>query len=138
MTMRSGVFVLVAALMAGCATKPDPINRCVAQLSGGIFLNGFPSGVAVPPTASMHEIISRIFQARYPGQVTKFKILEVRQVHIGDAPLPENDSASQKMDGPNEYTAVLADTNIGQKIIIMRYVNKQVMFQRVFDSNSST
>lgn len=136
--MRSGIFILLAALMAGCATKPDPINQCVAKLSGGIFLNGFPSGVDVPPTASMHEMISRIFQVRYPGRVTKFKILEVRQVHIIDAPLPENDPASQQKDGPNEYTAVLVDTNIGQKIIIMRYVNKQVKFQRVFDSNPAT
>jgi hypothetical protein len=118
----------------GCATKPDSFDRLAADLSAtsGLYLNGFPDGSNLPQSASPEELVSEAFRQTDfdPGRVTSYQILKIRQVLISEG------SAYQRT-----YTAVLADTNLGRKIVLMRY-NKgddstaAGWWRRIYDADS--
>jgi hypothetical protein len=98
----------------GCVTKSDSIDRLVADLSAtsGFYLNGFPDGSNLPQSASPKELVSEAFrQADFdPGRVTSYRILKIRQVQVNEGNIIYH-----------HYTAVLADTNLGKKIVLMHY-----------------
>jgi hypothetical protein len=75
----------------------------------------------VPRSATIPEVVSLVLQDDFPGLVTNITVLKVRQVRI--------DNGS----GRSKYLAVLVETSAGEKVVLMRYVNKQVTWQRVYD-----
>jgi hypothetical protein len=130
--MRSILFSIFAALLVGCATKPDPIDRLVAKLSpphpsGKPYVSfGWDSGIfpvlGLPQTASTDELVSKALHMNGNSQVTDYEILKIREVHEEHGNLP------------NRYTAVLIQTKFGQKIVLLKYVNQAVgWWSRVYD-----
>jgi hypothetical protein len=106
--MRSVLFAILTALLAGCATTPDQIDRLVTNLSSnGMWANGAGTDIRLPETASTEQVTERVFQLN-PGNVRLTKILKIRQVRIGDG--------SHAL-----YTAVLVQTDLGQKIVLLRW-----------------
>ncbi len=99
----------LAVFLLGCSHR-DPIDRLVAEVSneGPTFYMFAP--VQLPATASPKELISALtvrgeFGSRQITS-TSIKILQIRAVHIG----PDS----------QDYTAVLLDTNLGQKIVLLQ------------------
>lgn len=111
------ILSLAVALVCGglgCATKPDSIDRLVAALSAasGLYLNGFPRGSSLPQSASNEQLVIEAFRTTEfdPGRVTKYRILKIRHVSVGEGSFS------------HMYTAILADTNLGKKIVLTCYV----------------
>jgi hypothetical protein len=130
--MRSTLFIIIAAFWVSCARTPDAIDRLVADLSSthGMWLNGYFHDVKLPRTASTEQVVEQYFReavfdtgrANAPlTRVTNYKILKIRQVHIPD--FNESDS----------YTAVLVQTNFGQKIILLK--RGDGWWSRAYDAN---
>jgi HEAT repeats len=107
----------------------DAIDRLDADLtsSSGIWLNGFPSGVVTLPTsAAIPEVVSRIIPQTSFGSecVTNYQIVESRQVNIPEASIPQH------------YIMVLVTTNLGEKIVVMRYSSDaKGWWHRIYDAN---
>jgi type IV pilus biogenesis protein CpaD/CtpE len=125
--MRSALFVIIAALLAGCATAPDPIDHLVADLSSthGFWVNGLGMNVKLPKTASPEQVVEQVFQTATfeKGRVTSYKFLKVRQVHI-------------QFYSPESYTAALVQTNFGEKIVLFKYEEDfGSWWNRVYDAN---
>ena len=93
------------------STKPNAIDSFVAALSadGGLWLNGIDA-IDASQAASPDEVVSETLRtAKFEsGLMTSHQILDMRAVHIGEL--------------PGTYTAVLADTNLGQMIVLMQNV----------------
>jgi|GEM_PF-3043637 len=118
--MRLSLFSFIAGfLLVGCESRPDQIDRLVADLSSsnGMWLNGYQSIIHLPDSASPKQVAAQIFkEAEFnAGQgtsatahVTSYKILKIRRVHIPSA------------GEPDLYTAVLVLTDRGEKIILLR------------------
>ena len=149
--MRLSFLLLIAGLLAGCATtsKPpattsaqrvvvpdapqvvasNPIDQLVADLSASRgwepWWAGISSGLGLPETASPEDVIHRIFEMGMPtGQVRNYKILEIRQVHIPNG------------DGSGLYTAALVQTDSGKKIVLMQYDGRD-WWTRTYDIKPS-
>src|SRR5262249_46249106 len=92
------------------STKPDAIDAFVAALSatGGLWLNG-TDYVHGSSAGSPEEVASETFRNGkfWEGFLTSYRILETRKFQIGDL---------------GTYIAVLADTNLGQMIVLMRQI----------------
>src|SRR5713101_9868757 len=104
--MRVALFFILAALLVGCATTSDPVDRLVTKLtsSHGLWRNGESPILGLPATASTGQVVSRVFQMTGfdRGHLTTHKILKVRKVRIpGDL--------------PDIYSAVIIDTDFGRK-----------------------
>jgi hypothetical protein len=88
----------------------DPIDRLVASLSAthGLWLNGTCAILNLPAGASAEAAVARVFELTGfdNGQVTSHRVLEVRHVEIPGGPA-------------GDYTAVLVDTNLGRKIVVL-------------------
>ncbi len=127
--MRVALLPILATLLVGCATTSDPVDRLVTKLSSshGLWRNGeFPS-LGLPATASTEQLVSRLFQMTGfdRGQVTTHRILKVRKVRIpGDL--------------PDIYTAVVIDTDLGRKIVLLKYEGPAAgWWSRVYDADTS-
>jgi len=113
----------------GCATKPDEIDGLVADLSSshGIWLNGFPPpSVDLRQSATFQQVVAEVFRKADfdPGRVTSYRILKTRRVQIAD-------------NYPESYIAVLADTNLGKKIVLMYYDQTgRYWWRRIYNVNS--
>jgi hypothetical protein len=110
--MRSIFFVVIAAVLVGCATTRnpvdhDPIDQLVTNLSAshGLWRRSSPPVIKLPATASTKEVVAKALE----GQVASCKILKGRPVLV-QGTLPEL-----------TYTAALVQTNVGKKIVIFRY-----------------
>ncbi len=107
--------VLLVTSVTGCS-RADPIDRLAAKLSSD---PNFPSGmfrpILLPATAPPEKVVAAIFdQAAFKGRVTRYKILKIRRVRI---------AYGQPHEAPPEvsnYTAVLIDTNLGRKIVLLQ------------------
>ncbi|HEY2328353.1 MAG TPA: hypothetical protein VGI63_00895 [Verrucomicrobiae bacterium] len=120
-------FAIIAALLAGCVSTPDPIDQLVTDLSSthGFWINGIGRDVILPKTASPEQVIKQVFHTAFfdKGQVTSYKILNIRQVHIQGV-------------SPELYTAVLVQTNFGKKIVLLKYQEHFASWwNRVYDAN---
>ena len=111
------------------STKPDAIDLFVAALvaNGGLWLNG-TDGVYVSQATSPADVVSETFRmAKFKaGLMTSYRILDIREVHIGEF--------------PGTDTAVLADTNLGQMIVLMQYIKGKDStpgrwWRRIYDAN---
>jgi hypothetical protein len=111
--MRYIIYISCASamLLAGCATTPDPITRLSAALSktDGGWQGGITPMVPLPSNAPTEQVIAKEFEMPANMPAISYKILKTRQVHI-------------KGDQPDLYTAVLVQTDTGEKIALIRYV----------------
>jgi hypothetical protein len=136
--MRIAILPIIVIVMAGCASPPeprvaatptatvsDPIERLVADFSAsyGLWENGTFPMLGLPETASTDEVVAKTFKMTGfdKGQVTSYKILKIRQAHIRGSL-------------PDLYTAVLVQTDFGEKIVLFKYVGSSVgWWSRVYD-----
>jgi hypothetical protein len=111
------------------STKPDAIDVFVAALvaNGGLWLNGADADL-VTRAETPQEVVSETFRmAKFKaGLMTSYRILDIREVHIGEF--------------PGTDTAVLADTNLGQMIVLMQYIKGKDStpgrwWRRIYDAN---
>jgi hypothetical protein len=127
--MRVLFYIVIAASLAGCVTKPDPIDHLVADLTAthGFWINGIGINVRLPKTASTEQVIAQVFQTAIfeHGRVTSYKIMKVRQVEI-------------PVSKPESYTAVLCQTNLGEKIVLIRFEESfGSWWNRTYDANKA-
>jgi len=104
----------------------DPIDRLVARLSSdGMWQNGLFKPVDLPQSASPEEVISQVDKLTglyQGGKLTSYRIIETRQVQI----------ISSITGG--KFTAVLLDTNLGKKIVLLQYQgSKTGWWSRAYD-----
>jgi len=119
--MRTVFIIMVAAFLAACSRTPDTIDRLVADLNstGGMWLNGYEVIIHLPESASKKDILTQCFKyvefkatiqgVSVTGHVKDFEILKVRRVHI-----------STGGNRSEDYTAILAHTDYGDKIVLLR------------------
>jgi hypothetical protein len=119
--MRTAFIIIVVTFLTACSRTPDAIDRLVADLTstGGMWLNGYQGVVHLSKFASKRQILTECFKSveftitaqgvKVTGYVTRFKILKVRQVHIPCGSFQ-----------PDDYAAVLAHTDFGDKIVLLR------------------
>src|SRR5205823_13399605 len=109
--MRHTLFI-IAALLAGCATTPDSIDRLVSRLSSehSWEQGGYPS-LGLPATSSIEQVVSRVLERSGSDKqrVTTHKILKVREVSIPGSL-------------PGIYTAILVGTDLGGKVVLLNHV----------------
>jgi hypothetical protein len=116
--------LVLSGVLFGCATKPDAIDRLVNSLSSshGLWQNGLSPVIELPATASTEEVVSKVL-AR---QATSYKILKVRYVHIQGSL-------------PDLYTAVIVETDVGEKIVLFKYEGQAVgWWSRIYDAKTSS
>jgi hypothetical protein len=109
------------------AAASDSIDRLMARLSSyhGLWQNGAFPKLDVPATASTEQVVIRVFQkiSFDKGRVAKSSILETRQVRIPGSL-------------PDEYTAVLVETDLGRKIVLLQHVAEPLgWWSRVYDAD---
>jgi hypothetical protein len=138
--MRTLFFLLLIAALVGCAAPqksldqapaasavaPDPIEKLVARLSStGTWQNGPFMAVELPPSAPVNDVVAQIHERQHfyrIAKVTSYQILEIREVSIPSS-IPGN-----------PYTAVLIDTNLGTKIVLLQYEDQiKAWWNRVYD-----
>ena len=96
-------------------TQVDSIDALVDRLSAshGAWGNRIFPTLGLPTSASTEQVVARVFEmvGFEKGRVTTHRILETRQVRI-DNGVPGT-----------IYTAVLVDTSLGHKIVLLRYLS---------------
>ena len=118
--MRWAIISIITVLLVGCTRTPDAIDRLVADLSSthGMWLNGYQGIIHLPMSASKKQVLSECFKSANfnttirgssTGYVKWFEILKARKVHIPSG-----------MNNAEDYTAVLAHTDLGDKIVLLR------------------
>jgi type IV pilus biogenesis protein CpaD/CtpE len=123
LNMRSIFLTIIATLLVGCATTPDPVDQLVNDFSSshGLWEKGLFPIIKLPATAPIGEVVSEVLER----QVASYKILRVRQVHIRGSL-------------PDLYTAVIVQTNVGEKIILLKYAGESVgWWSRIYDAKKS-
>jgi hypothetical protein len=94
------------------STRPNAIDSLVVafQADGDFWLNGI-DGMGVV-AASPEEVVSQTFRTAHfqSGMMTRYRILDLRKVRIDEL--------------SGTYTAVLADTNLGEMIVLMQNTSK--------------
>jgi hypothetical protein len=124
MNLRSAFCFVLAALLAGCATAPDPVDRLVTGLSAsnGIWQDGSSPRLDLPETASPELVVRAVFLKTRFGrrQVKHCYILKIRQVQIPGGLT-------------DDYTAVLVQTDLGEKIVLYHFFPEIGCWNRVFD-----
>ena len=125
--MKLLIAMLCVLSAVGCSTV-DPINALSARLMSsayGMWTNGpFPI-IDLPESASVQEVLDKgvTMWGFDEGGITTYKVITTRKVRleVGDMP---------------EYTATLIDSNLGQKIFLMRYNGPKVgWWTRFYDAN---
>jgi len=110
------ILISLAPILSAEAT--DPIDGLVARLSSthGLWLNGIIPHVPLPETATIGQVMEQVFKTTSlddDGKILNFSILEIRQVYIDNI-------------SPIVSTAVLVRTNVGERIVILRYEGKKL------------
>jgi hypothetical protein len=116
--MKSRLFIisLVAFVMVGCGHQ-DPIDSIVKKESANpYFGNGMYVPIRLPAAATPEQLTSAVFKQdlRELGSVTN--IVEARKIQI----MPKGLMDVTNTDFFN-YTAVLVDTDIGRKVVLLHY-----------------
>lgn len=105
--------------------EADPIEALAAELgkSHGMWTNGSSPVLELPADAPVEEVVAEFFRkvSYEQGPVTTQTIQQTRSVRIADA--ASND----------EYTAVLLDTNLGRKILLLQYSPAIGWWSKIFD-----
>ena len=123
--MRVAFLLLLIGILAGCSATQkssvavrqpiaadaqpvlsDPIDRVVARASESpFFMTGMFHGLDLPTSASSELVIARALALVVP-KVTSYKVLEIREVHVGSWKQP--------------FTAAHVQTNLGEKVILFQ------------------
>jgi hypothetical protein len=111
------------------STKPDAIDVFVAAFvaNGGLWLNGADADLVTKAETPQEVVSETLRMAEFKaGLMTSYRILDIREVHIGEF--------------PDSYTAVLADTNLGRMIVLMQYIKGKDStpgrwWRRIYDAN---
>jgi hypothetical protein len=122
-----GIAIAIAAvLVAAHFTRPDPIDRLVADYSKsqGFFENGMSRPIELPAGAAPEAVIKEALGINDSDKegLASLKILEIRRVQIKDA---QEDS----------YTAALVNTPGGKKIVLFSYAGNSGWWSRILDPN---
>jgi hypothetical protein len=107
--------------MASAPGTEDAIDRLVARLSKNpLWINGLSPNIELAETTPTKDVVAKVFDAVSfdQGKVTRHTILRERKVTIGQEPRP--------------YTAVLVDTNLGRKVVLVQHQGKSGWWSRVF------
>jgi len=121
-------------------TTGDQIENVIINLPDG-WKDDVTGPIILPKTASTEDVLPKVFeQWLFPdsqmtnySRITNFKVLETRQVsiprfHFTGAPV-------------YSYTAVLVQTNLGEKIVLLRcfdvYTSRAWLSSEVFDVKPS-
>jgi len=107
----------------GKATS-DPIELLIKRLSKNpLWQNGEFPKIELPSTATIEQVASKVFQmiSFDQGRVTSYKILQIKKVQISGSL-------------PDRYTTVLVQTNLGEKIVLLKYGGETLgWWSRVYD-----
>ncbi|MBT9588637.1 hypothetical protein IV102_35200 [bacterium] len=118
------VMLVLACLSLGWS-QGDPVETLVKRLSAthGLWINGLSPTLDMPATASPAEVVDQVFQrvSFTEGRIKKHSIVRVSEVTIGDG-------------APDRYTAVVVDSDQGQKIVLIQYQKTSGWWSRVFHS----
>ncbi|MEW6303051.1 MAG: hypothetical protein AB1705_06245 [Verrucomicrobiota bacterium] len=128
------VVVLVAVVLLGCRVVPeapvsvskapaasDAIERLVARLSAsrGMWQNGLFPRLDVPANATAEQVATKAFEMS--RREAMLRILETRKVRIPDSL-------------PDQFTAVLVESQGERKIVLVQYVSEAVgWWSRVYE-----
>jgi len=121
-SMKTWPWILCMALvLVGCGhqSEKDPIDRIVKEDSGAssLFGNGVHTPARLPKTASINEVTSNVLSMYFAPAKADIAILQIRRVYISQG--PNADMLVPK--GTFNYTAVLANTSYGQKVVLLKY-----------------
>lgn len=113
-----------AANAAENSAAGEPIDRLVSWLSARpLWKNGMSPKIDLPPSASAEDVLTRVFASTGfdEGHVKRHAIRVSKQVRIGADTAP--------------YTAVLVETDLGDKIVLLRHEPPSGWWSRVFDAS---
>jgi hypothetical protein len=100
--------LLFTLLITGCGDRIDDLAKKLSSQKK--FDLGMSISCDLPASASPTEIASNAFRATFINPtVTNFTIVAIRDVRIPDS-----------MSKDSQYTALLADSNLGQKIVLFK------------------
>ena len=110
--MRRTIAVIWLISLLGCST-PDPISVLTNRLNdevGGLWINGTYPIIHLPATATTTDVLNEAIKKTGfdEGHIKKYKILTTRTVSL-------------RAGNTNEYCALLIDSDLGRKILLMRY-----------------
>jgi hypothetical protein len=113
--------------------QPDPIGALVARLASthgpyGLMNDGLWTIFDASSFASASQVVEQVFEKTDPDKriVTDHRILEIRKVWI-DSNYPSD-----------SYIAVRVKTNLGHKIVLVRWSsNQQQWWGRFYDEERS-
>jgi hypothetical protein len=138
LNMRIACLSFMCWWLVGCATAhksqvtvSDPIDRLVAKLStDDMWMNGYFTAIDLPRTASTEEIVAQALHPKgrpaWLPTVRSYQVVSVRQVYIGSPA------------GDLNFKAVQVDTNLGQKIVLLRYESQMMSWwHRTYDARPS-
>lgn len=114
---------LAASSTADTAGPDDAISRKVASLDPhGLWTNGVSPKIDLPSTASTAEVLALMFTrvSFDRGPAKTHRVSTERDVRVGLDPMP--------------YRVVLVETDVGQKIVFLRYeAESRGWWTRVYD-----
>lgn len=119
----TSLIIAGAILISGCSRR-DPIDQLMHELPHETVPSYPFKRIELPATATPEELLTALSK-RGPGELghfdfTSYKISQVRSVR------PEPDPVSEA------YTAVLLDTNLGRRIVLLRPM-KMGWYYRIYD-----
>lgn len=129
--MKQALVIMVALLLFGtgqyvlAGITNSPIEVLATRLADDHFWrNGTFPAIDLPKTATPDEVLAQLFKMTTFGEsrITSFKILETKEVTIR-GPLPDT------------YTAVLIDSDLGQKIVLFQHIKPHRWWTKVYDAD---
>jgi len=109
--MKKLIITIVAVSLLGCST-PDPIDGLSRYIneSRGLWINGLYPTIDLPVTATTSDVLDEAIKKTgfAEGHIKKYRIITTRKLILYDG-------------NTHEYTAVMIDSDLGDKIILMRH-----------------
>jgi hypothetical protein len=110
--MKIPLFVVAAAILISGCSHQDPIERLMHEVSHEDVPSYPFKPIELPATATPEQLVSALSKRSVLDlghfDFGSYKILEVRPVET-ESPMP-----------PDTFTAVLLDTSLGKKIVLLR------------------
>jgi hypothetical protein len=123
--MRTQTFqlVLLASLFVAACSRKDPIERLMDKVPYESVPSYLFAPINLPETASPEQCISVLTNR---GDLHLRKIMEIRNAQT--APRRKNDVPVEK------FTAVLMDTDAGQKILLLKPMETNRWYFKIYDA----
>lgn len=146
--MRATFLLIAVAFLAGCATKPDPIDLFVRDRNTPLedcrmrIWMGMDWPVKLPATASIPELVAATISKHNDGVNKWIEIFasfhDSKQVNSERRKLItkykiRKFSIAQVDPWPKESTLVLLQTNLGEKIVLSHYDGNNCWESNLFD-----